>query len=103
MYYCGKECQKKDWLKVHKQECKYLAGEEAKKMKEIISNDRLWKSTIRVLRFVFMCKYEPGLLDKQFVLFDGRTRKIDDLMHHVDLLPPCLGHLRYIGFHFTQI
>ena len=26
--YCGKECQEEHWEKVHKQHCKYLAGEE---------------------------------------------------------------------------
>src|SRR5690349_21490946 len=79
MSYCSKECQTKDWNDVHKfKECEYLAGDQIKDLEQMKFS--------RVLRFILKCKYEPGLLDKQFVLFDGRTKKIDDLMHHVGLI-----------------
>lgn len=39
-----------------------------------------------LLRFVLKCKFEEGLLDKKFELFDGRTMKVDDLVSRVDII-----------------
>lgn len=38
------------------------------------------------MRFVLKSKFEPELLNRDFELFDGRKKRISDLVSHVDIL-----------------
>lgn len=79
MYYCSKECQPEDWCHLHKYECRY-----EKKMVEtksrLLTNDQ----GMLCFRFCIKTHFDKEIMTKTWKLFDGRERKIDDLVDHVD-------------------
>lgn len=73
-----------DWNNSHKfRECKHLADSDV-----VVIFDKLSGSTNDMLRLAFKlalkCKFDPTVKDQQFTLYDGRKRKVDELMSHRD-------------------
>lgn len=70
-----------DWKADHQfKECDYLARDDGKHTFGFPNKDF---GTL----FVLKCKFDDGFLDKEFELFDGRKKKVDDLMYHVEIIP----------------
>lgn len=102
MAYCGRDCQLQDWKAGHKlKECDFLASPVGKlafgAQRDFYRN---------LLRFIVKVKFEPNVLIKEHRLFDGRSKKIDDLMYHLDLYQEedeKMQGLKMLGEHFTEI
>lgn len=95
--YCSRECQIKDWRAGHKyQECEFYAT----------SNERSFihkKGDLQMtIRFVLKLKFEAGLLDKQFELFDGQKKRIEDLEFNTDCVKPDLLAWSEMGKEFAR-
>lgn len=84
MYYCSIECRVEDWNNCHKfEECK-LYGYKAIGLEFDSYQDDINEGLRLAFRFALKRKFDLTIKDTDYVLFDGRKRKVDDLMSHCD-------------------
>ncbi|KAI1285485.1 Histone-lysine N-methyltransferase ASHR1 [Halotydeus destructor] len=82
MYYCSSQCRRKDWKKGHWDICRVLSQRFDGGSKRI----KLWPESLRLLlQYTMKCVHRNNeALKQNFELYDGRKRKLTDLMDHLE-------------------
>lgn len=101
--YCSRKCQQLDWKQAHKyKECslyKVLAARPA----DYFNYDEAFNYTL-VVRYLLKLKYDANARNITVKLFDGRHRKITDLVNHVnDLVANCPHEVNFVRDLITKL